>query len=45
MKREKELQMQEGRVPAIESETREQEETMYVEAEAQSPAFSMMTGM
>ena len=45
MKREKELQMQEGRVPAVESETREQEETMYVEAEAQSPAFSMMTGM
>lgn len=45
MKREKELQMQEGRVPAIESETREQEETMHVEAEAQSPAFSMMTGM
>ena len=45
MKREKELQMQEGRVPAIESETREQEETMHVEAEAQSPAFSMITGM
>ena len=45
MKREKELQMQEGRVPAIESETREQEEPMHVEAEAQSPAFSMMTGM
>ena len=28
MKREKELQMQEGRVPAVESETREQEETI-----------------
>ena len=46
MKREKELQMREEReVPAAESETIEQEEAMHVEAEAQSPAFSMMTGM
>ena len=42
----KELQMREEReVPAAESETIEQEEAMHVEAEAQFPAFSMMTGM
>ena len=36
---------EEREVPAVESESIEQEEAMHVEAEAQSPAFSMMTGM